>query len=54
MDAGTNAYNRVGPWGTSGANNWNKTMYNHRETMANGYYSKSNPHYVHELLCFSA
>jgi hypothetical protein len=54
MDAGTTAYNRVGPWGTSGNNNWGQAMYNQRETLANTYYSKSNPHYVHELLCFSA
>ena len=54
MDAGTTGYNRVGPWGASGANNWGQTMYNLRETVANTYYSKSNPHYVHEFLCYSA
>ncbi len=54
MDAGTLAYNRVGPWGNSGANNWGQTMYNQMLTTANGYYSKSNPHYLHEMLCFSA
>lgn len=55
MDStGTNSYNRIGPWGGSGNNNWGQGQYNSRETMSNGYYSKSNPHYLHELLCFSA
>lgn len=44
-----NSYNRVGPWGGSGANNWGQTMYN-----TVGSFAKSNPHYLHELLCFSS
>ncbi|MES2568797.1 MAG: lamin tail domain-containing protein [Verrucomicrobiota bacterium] len=46
---GTESYNRVGPWGGSGANNWGQNQYGSRETFA-----KSNPHYYHELLAFSA
>jgi len=61
MDStGNNSYNRIGPWGDPNAtgNNWNQTWttsnYRSRLTLSNGYYSKSNPHYLHELLCFSA
>ena len=54
MDTSTGAYNRVGPWGASGNNNWGQAMYNLRESTANGYYYKSNPHYLHEFLCYSA
>jgi hypothetical protein len=43
------SYNRIGPWGGSGANNWNQTQYNSRET-----FTKSNPQYLHELLAYSA
>ncbi len=48
------AYNRTGPWGGSGVNGWNQPQYNTRETLTNGFYSKSNPQYLHELLAFSA
>ena len=61
MDStGTDSYNRIGPWGDPNAtgNNWGQTwttgQYRSRQTLSNGYYSKSNPHYLHELLCFSA
>jgi hypothetical protein len=52
---GTNSYNRVGPWGDPNAtsNNWGQSwttsQYRSRET-----FTKSNPQYLHELLCFSA
>ncbi len=50
MDStGTNSYNRIGPWGGSGTNNWGQGQYGTRETFA-----KSNPQYLHELLCYSA
>ncbi len=48
------AYNRVGPWGGSGTNNWNQTQYNSRESLLNGFYNKSNPQYLHEMLAYSA
>jgi hypothetical protein len=48
------AYNRVGPWGGSGNNNWGQAQYNSRETLSNTFYSKSNPQYLHEMLCYSA
>ena len=60
---GNTSYNRIGPWGDPNAtgNNWgqtwtaiNPTQYRSRLTLSNGYYSKSNPHYLHELLAFSA
>lgn len=46
------AYNRVGPWGGSGTNNWLQNQYGNREGAT--LYSKSNPHYLHEFLCFSS
>ncbi len=48
------AYNRTGPWGTSGLNRWGQTQYNTRETLTNTFYTKSNPQYLHEMLCYSA
>ena len=48
------AYNRTGPWGNSGANQWGQTQYNTRESLVNTFYSKSNPQYLHELLAYSA
>ncbi len=45
----TNSYNRVGPWGDTGTNNWGQVEYNTRTT-----FSKSNPQYLHEFLCYSA
>ncbi len=48
------AYNRVGPWGGSGTNNWKQGEYNTRETLLNTFYSKSNPQYLHEMLAYSA
>ena len=54
MDSVTDgrAYNRIGPWGGSGTNNWGQGQYNSRE--GGTLYSKSNPHYLQEFLCFSA
>ena len=56
MDStGNLSYNRVGPWGdpTATGNNWAQTwttaQYRTRET-----FSKSNPQYLHEFLCYSA
>ena len=56
MDStGNQSYNRVGPWGDPAAtgNNWAQTwttgQYRSRET-----FTKFNPQYVHEFLCFSA
>ena len=49
MDSGVQAYNRVGPWGGSGNNNWGQAQYGTRET-----FTRSNPAYLHELLAFSA
>ena len=43
------SYNRVGPWGGSGTNNWGQGQYGTRET-----FLKSNPQYLHELLAYSA
>lgn len=55
MDSsGNTSYNRVGPWGDPNAtgNIWNQTwttsQYRTRESL-----TKSNPQYLHELLCFS-
>ncbi len=48
------AYNRTGPWGNSGLNQWGQTQYNTRETLTNTFYSKANPQYLHELLAYSA
>jgi hypothetical protein len=48
------AYNRTGPWGGSGLNEWGQTQYNSRENQINTFYSKSNPQYVHEMLAYSA
>jgi hypothetical protein len=52
MDTGVQSYNRIGPWGGSGVNNFGQGQYNSREGTT--LYSKSNPHYLHEFLCFSA
>jgi hypothetical protein len=49
MDSGTQSYNRIGPWGGTGPNNWSQTEYGTRESLV-----KSNPQYLHELLCYSA
>lgn len=55
MGTGNQSYNRVGPWGdpTATGNNWGQTwttaQYRTRET-----FTKFNPHYIHEFLCFSA
>lgn len=55
MGTGSQSYNRVGPWGdpTATGNNWNQTwttsQYRTRET-----FTKFNPHYLHEFLCFSS
>ena len=46
------SYNRIGPWGGTGNNNWGQAQYNTREGAS--LYSKSNPHYLHEFLCSSA
>ncbi len=46
------AYNRVGPWGGSGVNNWGQGQYGSREGA--NLITKSNPHYLHEFLCYSA
>ncbi len=43
------AYNRTGPWGGSGANNWGQGQYGTRET-----FNRSNPAYLHEMLAYSA
>ncbi len=48
------SYNRVGPWGGTGNNNWLQPQYNTREQLGNTIYIKSNPHYLHELLAYSA
>lgn len=54
MGTSNNSYNRVGPWGVEGAtsNNWSQTWtagkYASRTT-----FSKFNPQYLHEFLCFS-
>lgn len=54
MGTANTSYNRVGPWGdpTATGNNWGQTwttsQYRSRET-----YSKFNPQYLHEFLCFS-
>jgi hypothetical protein len=49
MDTDVQGYNRVGPWGGSGPNNWGQGQYNTREA-----FDRSNPHYLHEFLCYSA
>ncbi len=49
LDTASQSYNRVGPWGGTGTNNWNQGEYGTRET-----FSRSNPQYLHELLAFSA
>ena len=46
------AYNRIGPWGGSGTNVWGQGQYSSREGTT--LITKSNPHYLHEFLCFSA
>ena len=46
------AYNRVGPWGGSGTNKWGQGQYGSRE--GGTLITKSNPHYLHEFLCYSA
>ena len=46
------AYNRLGPWGGTGVNNWSQGEYGSRE--GGTLYTKSNPHYLHEFLCYSA
>ena len=48
------AYNRTGPWGGLGLNEWGQLQYNTRESLVNTFYSKSNPQYLHELLAYSA
>lgn len=49
------SYNRVGPWGLSGTNNWNQVQYNSRDSGTTPFFNtaKSNPHYLHELLSYS-
>ena len=55
MGTGNQGYNRVGPWGAPNAlgNNWGQTwtisQYRSREI-----FTKFNPHYLHEFLCFSS
>ena len=49
FDTMTQSYNRVGPWGGSGTNNWMQGQYGTRET-----FNRSNPQYLHELLAYSA
>lgn len=49
MGTSTNSYNRVGPWGGSGTNNWGQAEYGSRDQFA-----KSNPQYMHEQLAYSA
>ena len=49
MDSMVQSYNRVGPWGGTGNNNWGQGQYGTREN-----FLKSNPHYLHELLAYSA
>ena len=49
MDTGVQGYNRVGPWGGSGNNNWGQAEYGTRET-----FNRSNPTYLHEFLAYSA
>ena len=54
MDSVTDgrSYNRIGPWGGTVTNNWNQGQYGSREGAT--LLSKSNPHYLHEFLCYSA
>ena len=49
FDTMTQSYNRVGPWGGSGNNNWGQGQYGTRET-----FNRSNPQYLHELLAYSS
>ena len=49
LDTGNQSYNRVGPWGGTGSNNWGQPEYGTRET-----FNRSNPQYLHELLAYSA
>ena len=49
LDTGVQSYNRVGPWGGTGNNNWGQGEYGTRET-----FNRSNPQYLHELLAYSA
>ena len=49
LDTGVQSYNRVGPWGGTGSNNWSQGEYGTRET-----FNRFNPEYVHEFLAYSA
>ena len=56
LDTNVQSYNRVGPWGGAGNNNWAQGQYNTRDSSSAPFFnaSKSNPQYLHEFLAYSA